>query len=84
MGILGHIGSQLFTDTGLGQTLVFLPDAFQVLPLPALLMSHGLVISFRASTQAPPALRPGAGHLVKAEDSIELKNWELVRQVRGG
>lgn len=66
----------------LGQTLVLLPVAFQVLLLPALLTSHGLVISFRASTQAPPA--PGTGHLVKAEDSIELKNWELIRQVRGG
>lgn len=97
MGILGQIGSQLFTDIGLGQTLMFLPDVFQILLLPALLTSHGLVISFRASAQ-PPSLSPPppsslarTGHQVKAEDSIELKDWKLVspgarqvRQVRGG
>lgn len=93
MGILGQIGSQLFTDTELGQTLVFLPDAFQILLLPALLTSHGLVISFRASAQRlppPPPPHPSSlartGHQLKAEDSIEPKDWKLVspgaRQVR--
>lgn len=99
MDILGQTGSHLFTDTWLGQTLVFLTDAFQILLLPALLTSHGLVLSFRASTlpllrlnppPPPPPSLARTGHQVKAEDSIEPEDWELVspgarqmRQVRG-
>lgn len=42
-------------DSFLWQTLVFLPHAFQILLLPALLTSRRLVLSFRASAYPPVA-----------------------------